>query len=366
MIRRAIAPILFIVFSLNVNASVRVKEIASVEGVRDNQLVGYGLVVGLAGTGDRRQTVFSAQTLANMLQRMGVSVNPTAIQVSNTAAVMITATLAPFSQPGTRIDITASALGDAKSLQGGTLILTPLKGADNVIYAVAQGPVVTGGFVAGRGGNTQTTNHPTVGRVPAGAIVEKAPPSVTPGNKLNLQLHQPDFTTATRIAASINKTLASGSAPVARASSPGVVSVEIPRDFADRPIDFIAAVEGVGVDPDRASKIVVNEKTGTIVMGKEVSIAPVSILHGALTVQIETIPEISQPSPLSSGETTVAKRTGVAVKENPAQHISLKQGATVQDLVRSLVAIGSSPRDIIAVLESLRAARAIDAEIEVI
>jgi flagellar P-ring protein precursor FlgI len=366
MNRRAIASILLIVSGINVIASVRVKDVASVEGVRDNQLVGYGLVVGLAGTGDRRQTVFSAQTLANMLERMGVSVNPTAIQVSNTAAVMITATLPPFAQPGTRIDITASALGDAKNLQGGTLILTPLKGADNLIYAVAQGAVVTGGFVAGRGGNTQTTNHPTVGRVPAGAIVEKAPPSVTPGNKLNLQLRQPDFTTATRIAASINKILGSGSQAVARASSPGVVSVDIPGGFADRPVDFIAAVEAVSVDPDRPSKIVVNEKTGTIVMGKDVGIAPVSILHGALTVQIETASDVSQPAPLSFGETTQVKRTNVSVKENQTQQVSLKKGATVEDLVRSLIAIGSSPRDVIAVLQNLRAAGAIDAEIEVI
>ena len=347
-------------------ANVRVKELASIEGVRDNQLVGYGLVVGLAGTGDRRQTIFSAQTLTNTLERMGLSVNPTAMQVSNTAAVMITATLPPFAQPGTRIDITAAAIGDAKNLQGGLLILTPLKGSDGTIYAVAQGPVVTGGFVAGRRGNSQTTNHPTVGRIPAGAIVEKAPPSVAPGDKLRLQLRDADFTTAARVAASINKALAPGQPLIARASNPALVTIDIPREYAERAVEFIAAVESVSIDPDRHAKIVINEKTGTIVMGKDVTIAPVSVLHGTLTVQIETAPEVSQPSPLSGGTTAVSKRTNVAVKEEPAQNISLKRGATVEDLVRALMAIGSTARDVIAVLEGLRSAGALDAEVEVI
>jgi flagellar P-ring protein precursor FlgI len=366
MLSRVLVIVLALLATTNINAAVRVKELASVEGVRDNQLIGYGLVVGLAGTGDRRQTVFSAQTLANILERMGVSVNPGAIQVSNTAAVMITATLPPFAQPGTRIDLTASALGDAKSLQGGTLVMTPLKAADNVVYAVAQGPVVTGGFVAGKRGTSQTTNHPTVGRIPSGAIIEKTPPSIPPGEKLKLQLHQADFTTASRIAASINKTFGSPAKPLARATNPALVTIEIPRDYADHPIDFVASVEAVTVDPDRSARIVVNEKTGTIVMGKDVTIAPVSILHGALTIQIETAADVSQPGALSAGETTVTARTGVSVKEEAAQHISLKKGATIEDLVRSLTAIGSSPRDVIAVLESLRAAGALDADLEVI
>src|SRR5713226_766910 len=197
---------LVLIFTTAISAAgTRLKEVAALEGVRDNQLIGYGLVVGLNGTGDKRQTVFSAQTLTNMLRRMGVAIDPTAILVRNTAAVMVTATLPPFAQPGTRIDITAAAIGDATNLQGGLLLLTPMKAADGQVYAAAQGAVLTGGFVAGRGGNTQTLNHPTVGRVPGGAIVERAPPSVTPDAKIKLQLHQADFTTAARVAEILNR-----------------------------------------------------------------------------------------------------------------------------------------------------------------
>src|SRR5215510_931294 len=199
----------------------RLKEVASLEGVRDNQLMGYGVIVGLNGTGDKRQTVFSAQALSNILQRMGVTVNPTAMLVRNMAAVMITATLPPFAPPGTRIDITAAAIGDASNLQGGMLLLTPLKGADGQVYAAAQGPLLTGGFVAGKGGNSQTVNHPTVGRVPDGAIVEKAPPSVAPGSKLKLQLRQADFTTAARVVEALNKHFANS---VAHADSSALIS----------------------------------------------------------------------------------------------------------------------------------------------
>ena len=284
----------------------RIKEIASLEGVRDNQLMGYGLIVGLNGTGDKRQTVFSAQALTNILQRMGVSVNPTAILVRNMAAVMVTATLPPFAQPGTRIDITAAAIGDSSNLQGGMLLLTPLKAADGQTYAAAQGNVLTGGFAGGRGGNSQTVNHPTVGRIPAGAIVEKAPPSVPPGSKLKLQLHQSDFTTASRVADALNKHFAAGAAPVARAESSALIAVDLPAEWTSRPVDFVAEMENLTLEADRAQRIVINEKTGTIVLGKDVRIAPVAILHGALTVEVRTSLDVSQPEGFSQGKTTVA------------------------------------------------------------
>jgi flagellar P-ring protein precursor FlgI len=344
----------------------RLKELVSIEGVRDNQLIGYGLVVGLAGTGDKRQTVFSAQTLSNLLERMGVSVAPTALQAKNTAAVMVTATLPPFSQPGTRIDVTVAAIGDATNLQGGLLVMTPLRSAGGLVFAAAQGPVVTGGFVAGRGGgNNQTVNHPTAGRIPSGAFVEQSPPSAFDGKQLKLQLRRSDFTNASRVAGLLNQKLGGGK-PVARAVHAGLVVVDVPPDWADRPVEFVARLESLSLDVDRPAKIIVNERTGTIAMGKEIRIAPVSILHGNLTVEVETTFEVSQPAPLSSGETTVVPRVGVGIKEEKARNVNLKQGATVEDLVRALLAIGSTPRDVIAILQSLQSAGALEAEIEVI
>ncbi len=342
----------------------RLKDLVSLEGVRDNQLIGYGIVVGLNGTGDKRQTVFSAQSLANLLGRMGVTVNPTAILVKNTAAVMVTATLPPFAQPGTKIDITAAAIGDAANLQGGLLVMTPLKASDGQVYAVGQGPVVTGGFVAGRGGNSQTVNHPTVGRLPNGAIVERTPPSVQPSGKMKLQLRQADFTTAARIAVAINQHF--GNEQMARAENPALVVVEVPASFSWRNVEFISQMENLTVEADNRLKIVVNERTGTIVMGKEAKISPVSILHGGLTVEIQTTLNVSQPEPLSNGKTTVTPQVTVGAKEERARSVTLKPGATVEDLVRALLAIGSTPRDVIAVLQNLKAAGALEAELEVI
>ena len=347
------------------SAGTRLKEIASLEGVRDNQLLGYGLVVGLNGTGDKRQTVFSIQALTNILQRMGVSVNPTAIQVRNMAAVMVTATLPPFAQPGTKIDITAAAIGDATNLQGGMLLLTPLNAADGKVYAAGQGNVLTGGFVAGRGGNSQTVNHPTVGRIPAGAIVEQAPPSVPPGSRLKLQLHQSDFTTAAKVVEALNKHFATDGEPVAKALSSAVVAIDLPEDWVSRPVEFVAEMERLTVDADRREKIVINEKTGTIVLGKDVRISPVAIIHGALNVEVRTTFDISQPDGLSGGNTTVAPETKVDASPDKAKHLILEKDATVEQLVRALQSIGSSPRDVIAILANMRSAGALDAEIEV-
>jgi flagellar P-ring protein precursor FlgI len=346
-------------------AGTRLKELASIQGVRDNQLFGYGLVVGLNGTGDKPQTIFSIQTLTNLLRRMGVSVNPSTILVRNMAAVMVTATLPPFAQPGTRIDVTAAAIGDATNLQGGMLVFTPLKGADGQVYATAQGNLLTGGFVAGRGGNSQTVNHPTVGRIPEGAIVEQSPPSVPPGPKIKLELHQADFTTAARVVDALNKHFGQDGAPVARADNAALVEIDLPPAFKSRPVEFIAAMENVTVEDDHAEKIVINEKTGTIVLGKDVKISPVAILQGSLSVEVRTTFDVSQPDAFSSGKTTVTPEVNVNATEQKAQNVVLQKGATVEQLVRALQAIGSTPRDIIAVLQGMRSAGALDAEIVV-
>ncbi len=347
-------------------AATRLKDLVSLEGVRDNQLVGYGLVVGLNGTGDKRQTVFSAQSLANLLARMGVTIDPTAILVRNMASVLVTADLPPFGQPGAHVDVTVSAIGDSSNLQGGVLILTPLKAADGQVYAVAQGSVVTGGFAAGRGGTSRSVNHPTAGRIPNGAIIEHTVPSVAPSDGLRLQLHQADFMTAARIAAAINKKFGQDGTIVAHAENSALVSVKTPITYRARTVEFVADVEDLSIEADRPTKIVVNERTGTIVMGKDVKISPVAILHGALTVEIQTTLTPSQPSPLSTGQTVVVPETKVVTKEEKARNVVLKDGATVEELVRALTAIGSTPRDIIAILQGLQAAGALDGEIEVI
>jgi len=341
----------------------RLKELISIEGVRDNQLIGYGLVVGLAGTGDRVQTVFSAQSLTNLLERMGLTVSPTALQVKNTAAVMVTATLPPFSRPGARIDVTAAAMGDASSLQGGILLMTGLKGPDGQVYAVAQGPLVIGGFVAGGQGNSRVVNHPTVGRMPNGAIIERGAPSPALGNQLHLQLQQADFATAARVAGAVNKAFAG----VAHADNSAVITVDVPESWRKQPTEFIAEIESLTVEPDSTARIVVNERTGTIIMGKQVHIAPVAIMQGNLTVEIQTTQEVSQPNALSSGGTTkVTPQVNTSVTQDAAKNLVLKDGATVEELVQALSSIGSSPRDIISILQNLKTAGALQAELEVL
>jgi flagellar P-ring protein precursor FlgI len=357
----------FSLFGSQARAASRIKDLVSIEGVRDNQLVGYGLVVGLAGTGDRQQTVFSVQSLTNILQRMGVTVPPSAIIVRNTAAVLVTATLPAFAQPGGKLDVDVAAIGDSSNLQGGLLILTPLRAANGRVFAVAQGSVVTGGFVAGRGGNSQTVNHPTVGRIVDGAIIEEAPPSVAPTDSLNLQLRRPDFVTASRMAEIINKKFSPSSQTTAQAVNSGLVSVHVPRSFEGKSVDFVAAVENIELDADRSAKIAINERTGTIVLGGDVHIASASILQGNLSVEIQTSYAVSQPAPFKSGgQTVVVPEVNVTATQDKAKNVVLKEGATVDDLVRSLMAIGSTPRDIIAILQNLKAAGAIDAEIQIL
>jgi len=344
----------------------RLKELVSIEGIRDNQLIGYGLVVGLAGTGDRQLTIFSAQSLTNLLQQMGVSVPASQILVKDVAAVMVTATLPPFAQPGMHIDVSAAAIGDATNLQGGLLLMTSLKGVDGQVYGVAQGSVVTGGFVAGRGGNSQTVNHPTVGRVPGGGLIERSAPSVVPTGQIQLQLRDADFTTSARIADAVNHKFTSTGTPLAKAQNSALVTVTIPPDYAAHSIEFISELEKLPVDADRPARVVINERTGTIVMGGDVRISPVAIMHGNLTLQVQTSYAVSQPAPFSQGKTEVVPQVSVGAKEEKARDVVLKEGATIEELVRALAAIGSTPRDIIAILQNLRAAGALEAELDVI
>jgi flagellar P-ring protein precursor FlgI len=342
----------------------RIKDVAAFEGVRDNQLVGYGLVVGLNGTGDRSQTFFSTQTLANMLERSGVTVLPDQIRVKNIAAVMVTAILPAFIRQGSRIDVTVSSIGDAQSIQGGVLIMTALKSAGNEVYATAQGEVVLGGFSSGGSASRVQLNHPTVGRIPNGGLVEKeVPVSLAGKTRLNLVLHENDFTTASRAVRAINET---AGAQIAGALDGRTVAINVPADYATRIVEFIAMIENARMDVDFPAKVVLNEKTGTIVMGKEVKIAEVSIVHGSLSLQVGTIFNVSQPTPLSQGKTEVVPETTVSVQEEKGRTVTLRDGASVEEVVRALNAIGAGPRDIIAILQAIKAQGALQAELEVI
>jgi len=341
----------------------RIKDIAAFDGVRDNQLVGYGLIVGLNGSGDSDQTKFPVQSLVNMLERMGVTVNRADIKVKNVAAVMVTATLPPFAKQGTKLDVLVSSLGDAKTIAGGTLIMTPLKGADNQVYAVAQGSLLTNSFAFGGQGASATKNHPTAGRIPAGALVERELPNVLAGkSNLRLNLAQSDFTTASRIVAAINKTFKGA----AGSSDGGSVMVQVPEEFASRPVEFIAQLENLEVTQDQPARVVVNERTGTIVMGDKVKIAAVAVSHGNLTLTIKETPKVSQPAPLSKGETKEVPRTELKVQEEQKRLSLLPEGNTIGDVVRGLNLLGVTPRDLISILQSIKAAGALQAELVII
>ncbi|MDX2266605.1 MAG: flagellar basal body P-ring protein FlgI [Bryobacter sp.] len=343
----------------------RIGQLVTLEGARDNQLVGYGLVVGLNGTGDKRQTIFSTQSLAAMLERMGVQVNPNALLVRNIAAVIVTANLPPYAGKGTKIDVNVAAIGDAQNLQGGVLVQTPLRAANGEIYAAAQGPVVTGGFVAGGRGNQFTTNHPTVGRVIAGALIEQDAPSQLPQGTLKLHLNQADFRVAARISEKVNREFGAEQS-VAKAVHGGLVEVTVPEKFNDRRAEFFAALEDLAIPVQVRPKVVINERTGTVLMGRDVALRQVSILHGALAVEIASEVIVSQPAPFSQGETVVTQQPNVKAKEEAVKSITLKEGASVDDLVKALREMGSSARDVIAILQALRAAKALDAELEIL
>jgi flagellar P-ring protein precursor FlgI len=346
----------------------RLKDLVSIEGVRGNQLVGYGLVVGLNGTGDRQQTFFSVQSLINLLERMGVnmmSLPPGSITVKNTASVLVTATLPPFAQPGTAVDATVGAIGDATNLQGGLLVLTTLRGVNGQVYATVQGPVVTAGFVAGRSSNSTTVNHPTAGRIPNGATIERPAPSVPIGSVVKLQLREADFETSVRISAAINQHFPASEA-LAHADNSALVSVKLPDKYKAKATEFVAELERLLVEPDREARVVINEKTGTVVLGADVHIAPVAIMQGSLTVSIQTRPLVVPAGLFSSAPATIVPETTVTSKNEKSHNLILKEGATVEELVRALAAIGSTTRDVVAILEALKAAGALEADLEVI
>jgi flagellar P-ring protein precursor FlgI len=341
----------------------RVKDIASIEGIRDNQLVGYGIVVGLQGTGDSQQTTFPTQTLAATLLRMGVSVPAASIRVQNLAAVFVAATLPPFARPGTKLDVTVSSAGDARSLEGGLLLMTPLYGADGKIYAQSQGPLVVGGYSVSVNGNTKQYNHPNTARVPFGAMVERGVPLELEGrSKFSLLLNDADFRTAEAVSQAINHELG-------RTAAHALDSRDIELSVAhgeDIP-EFLSQVESIEVPVFPRAKVVVNERTGTVVIGGTVVLQPVSILHGGLAINVVSQFEVSQPNSFSSGGSTqVVQQTQVNARDKPVSRIELKQGATVDDLVRSLQTIGASARDVISILQAMKSAGALEAEIEVL
>lgn len=344
------------------NRMARVKDVASIEGIRDNQLIGYGIVVGLQGTGDSQQTTFPAQTLAATLLRMGVSVPATSIRVQNLAAVFVAATLPPFAQPGTKIDITVSSAGDARSLEGGLLLMTPLYGADGKIYAQAQGPLVVGGYSVNVNGNVKQSNQPNTARVPYGAMVERGVPLDLAGRThFSVLLNDEDFRSAEAMAQAINHALGRAAA---RALDSRRVDVSVEKG-GDVP-ELLAQVESVEVPVFPRATVVVNERTGTVVIGGMVVLQPVSILHGGLVVNVVSNFEVSQPGAFSSGGTTqVVQQTRVAALDKPVNRIELKQGATVDDLVRSLQSIGATARDVISILQAMKSAGALEAEIVV-
>lgn len=340
----------------------RVKDIASIEGIRDNQLVGYGIVVGLQGTGDSQQTSFPTQTLAATLLRMGVSVPASAIRVQNLAAVFVSATLPPFARPGTKLDITVSSAGDARSLEGGLLLMTPLYGADGKIYAQAQGALVVGGYAVSVNGNVKQMNHPNTARVPYGAIVERGVSLEIDGrSQFSLLLNDADFRTAESVAQSINQALRRSSARAV--DSRRIVLAPAPGEEVPA---FLAEIESVEVPVFPRAKVIVNERTGTVVIGGTVVLQPVSILHGGLAINVVSEFQVSQPNPFASGDTRVVRQTSVDAQDKPVNRIELKKGATVDDLVRSLQTIGASARDVISILQAMKSAGALEAEIEVL
>lgn len=346
----------------------RVKDVATIEGIRDNQLVGYGLVVGLRGSGDSSQTVFPAQTLISALERMGITVPQTGsnsasnMQVKNMAAVFVVATLPPFSPPGYRIDITVSSAGDARSLDGGILLMTPLYGPDGAIYAQAQGPLVLGGYMATGGGNARQVNHPTTARIPGGALVEKSIPfALKDLRTVRVILNDADFHTAERMASAIDGVLG-----VSRAHAVDSRTVEVATQPADDLAILLDKVESAEVEVFPRARVVVNERTGTVVIGGTVRLQPVSILHGGLSVNVIATTEVSQPGPMSNGTTQVVQQTSIQAQDKPVNRIDLKEGATVEDLVQELQRIGAGARDVISILQAMKEAGALEAEVEVL
>ncbi|ABC81122.1 flagellar basal body P-ring protein FlgI [Anaeromyxobacter dehalogenans] len=344
-------------------AAARVKELADVVGVRENALYGYGLVVGLAGTGDSERVLFTQQSVAGMLGRLGIRIDPKDVRSRNVAAVMVTARLPPFARPGTRIDVAVASMGNARSLAGGLLLVTPLSGGDGKVYAVGQGPVQVAGYDAGAGGAELRKNTPTSGRVAGGATVERAVDFALGQAPLVLALRRPDLTTASRVAAAVNAKLGAGTA---RAVDPAAVELSPPPARKDDAVGFLAEVELLEVEADQRARVVVSERTGTVVAGDGVRLRPVAVAHGGLQVRVQRDPAVSQPAPFGAGRTVEATRDRAAAAEGAGGVVALPAAASVKDLARALDLLGATPRDLVAVLEAIRAAGALDADLEVL
>ena len=344
----------------------RLKDIAQFEGVRVNQLIGYGLIVGLNGTGDKSGTTFTMQSLTNMLKKMGIQVSPSQVRVKNVAAVMVTANLPPFVKPGSKIDVLVSSVGDATSLQGGTLLVTPLNGMDGNVYAMAQGPLSIGGFsVAGAAAGLQK-NHPTVGRITRGATVERAVDMQWSGkDRMTIKLNQPDFTTALRVSEKVAQKLGGVEA---RPVDSATVDFAVPEVFKENLAVMVADLENIEIMPDAVARVIIDERTGTIVIGENVRISTVAVAHGALTIHVRENQRVSQPGPLSpqGAETVTVPETQIRVEEEAQNLLVLQEQPTISELVKALNAIGVTPRDLIIIFQAIKAAGALHAELEII
>ena len=362
--------ILPMVLTINIQAQqnqdpiVKIGNVTRIQGIRDNQLIGYGIVVGLAGTGDSSRSQATVQSVANMMGEFSIDVTPDQIRSKNLAAVMLTADLPPFIHSGDRIDVTVSSMGDADSLQGGTLVMSPLKAANGEIYAVAQGPVSIGGFNVQSGGSSVRKNHPTVGRIPNGALVEKEIKFDLNKDHLNLLLQNPNFKTADNIAKALNKKLEYSN--IAQAQDAGTVRVNVPDEFEGRVVDFIAQVNNTDVRSNIEAKIVIDEKTGTIVLSHNVRISTVAVAHGNISVTIKTREEVSQPPSFSEGETEKTEETEIEVSEEEGNIVMISNENTIEDLVSALNTIGATPRDIVSIIQKIKAAGALHAKLELI
>jgi flagellar P-ring protein precursor FlgI len=350
------------------NAASRIKDLVDIEGIRENQLVGYGLVVGLEGTGDKLNNApFTKQSLESMLERLGVNTRDTNLSTKNVAAVMVTANLPPFSTQGTRIDITVSALGDAKSLQGGTLLVTPLRGADGEVYAVGQGSVAIAGFKAQGDAASITRGVPTVGRISNGAIIEREiKHQLASQTELRLALRNPDLTTATRIADAINAFTGQG---VAKAIDPSTVRLDLNSKYeTPNIVTLLTDIEQLNVEPDQKARVIIDEQTGIVVMGRDVKVSTVAVAQGNLTVTISEHAQVSQPEPLSDGQTVVVPNTNITVDDQGNRKLAIIDtgGISLRKLVDGLNALGIGPRDMISILQAIKAAGALQAEIEVL
>ena len=343
--------------------AVRIKDIATFSGVRDNQLVGYGLVVGLGGTGDKKESVFTVSSMVNMLERMGVAVDPKQLTPTNVASVMVTARMPVSAKPGARLDVTVSSMGDATSLLGGVLLQTPLKGVDGKIYGLAQGSLALGGFSAEGQAARAQKNITTVGLIPGGAIIERGVPfEFNQQDRLTLNLSTADFSTAQQVAERLNAAMGGRYANAVDAST---VAMDVPPNYRGNLVPLMASVENIEVAPDAPARVVVDEKTGTVVLGRDVRISRVAVAHGSLQVTVQESQQVSQPAPFSQGQTVVTPQTNVNVREEN-RRLMMIEGATLQELVDGLNAIGATPRDLISILRVMKAAGALHAELEVI